>query len=108
MVKSDKNGFLTSVKTSDKLELTEIRKDLPQYVRNRKSVPKITNNMNFLAKSKELNSDLKISSNKPENQKNKLYTHDCARIIYQPEEGKKSQIQILGEKALLRMFTIRK
>lgn len=36
MVRTDRNGFLTAMNSSEKLELTEIRKDLPIFVRNRK------------------------------------------------------------------------
>jgi hypothetical protein len=92
MAKSDKNGFLTSVRHHDKLELTEIRKDLPQYVRNRK-VKEVAIDPDLIQK---------------QNNSIIIYPNDIARVTYAPENGKRGNISILGEKAMLRMFTTRK
>lgn len=93
MVKSDKNGFLISVKNPDKLDLTEIRKDLPQFVRNRMT-KEVRNETGFMSKQAP---ESKI-----------LYPLDIARITYISECGRKGNVQIVGEKAISRMLTIRK
>ena len=58
MVRSDKNGFLTSIKIPEKLELTEIRKDLPQFVRNRKNAPKIPNEFGMKQNNDSINNSI--------------------------------------------------
>lgn len=84
MVKVDKEKgkFLTSVKTPEKLELTEIRKDLPMFIRTRKE---------------------NIGSNQPESYNSNSnipieYPPDIAKIFFIPEEGRQAKVQILAEK----------
>lgn len=93
MVKSDKNGFLISVRNPEKLDLTEIRKDIPQFVRNR-MVKEVRNETGFMSKQTP---DSKV-----------LYPLDIARVAHISENGRKGNVQIIGEKAMFRMFTIRK
>ncbi|CAI2361980.1 unnamed protein product [Moneuplotes crassus] len=108
MIKSDKNNFLTSVKVPEKLDLTEIRKDLPQFTRNRMTAAKYSNDVNFDRSKRNKNRDLELTSKKPVDEDTKLYPHDYARVVYIPQKGKDPQIQLLGEKSLVKMFQIRK
>ncbi|CAI2362026.1 unnamed protein product [Moneuplotes crassus] len=107
MIKSDRNNFLTCIKVPEKLELTEIRKDLPQFCRNRRSTRKFSSDLNFNNRSREKNNDL-ISPKKTVEDEDKLYPHDYARIVYMPEKDKESLVQLLSEKALIKKFHIRK
>lgn len=94
MVKTDKSNFLTAIKSPDKLELTEIRKDLPLFVRNRRF--------------REMHPEGNTQPNSPTSPTKMNYPPDIARIAYLPKDGKHSTVQIVGEKELFRIFTIRK
>lgn len=97
MVKTDKerSNFLTSVSQPEKLELTEIRKDLPLFVRNKKFKGLANDQQSGYPKSSSQNSNVE-------------YSPDVARITYISADGHEPNVQIVAEKGVFKTFTIRK